>query len=118
MKKLTIAATIAPVAGILMLGSAMAQDATATQDATTTQDVTMGDQTIPADQMSAVEDWCKELQAQQGLTGTQEPESTITEEQAEAATATQGEGEAETFDLSAVTLEQCQEAGFTDTEGD
>lgn len=105
MKKLVIAATF-PLAGLMMLTGASAQD------------LTMGEQTIPAAQVTVVEDWCKELQAQQGLTGTQEPETTMTEEQADAATAQQGEAGEDAVDLSTITLEMCQEAGLTDMEGD
>lgn len=96
----------APVAGLFMLGSVSAQDQTA------------GGQTIPADQIPAVQDWCKELQAQQGLTGTNEPETSMSEQQVEAATGTQGTQSEDAFDVSSVTLEMCQEAGFTDQEGD
>jgi hypothetical protein len=106
MKKLPIAAAVAPLAGLLMLSAPFAQD------------VTMGDQTISAEQLPAVEDWCKELQAQQGLTGTNEPETSISDEQAETATGSQGAEEDGGIDLTTVTLEMCQEAGLTDTEGD
>lgn len=105
MPRIITGALLAPAASLLLFGAAFAQD------------VTMGDQTIPADQVPAVQDWCKELQAQQGLTGTQEPESTMTEEQADTAAGDQAEGEAQ-IDLGAITLEMCQEAGYTDQEGD
>lgn len=78
--KTFLAAAAAPFAGLMMLsGGALAQD------------LTMGEQSVSAEDRPIVEDWCKELQAQQGLTGTNEPESTMTEEQAAAATATQGQ---------------------------
>jgi hypothetical protein len=78
--KTFLAAAAAPFAGLMMLsGGALAQD------------LTMGEQSVSAQDRPIVEDWCKELQAQQGLTGTNEPESTMTEEQAAAATATQGQ---------------------------
>ena len=70
MNKFVFAAA-APVAGLLMLTGAFAQD------------VVLGEQVVPAEQLSVAEDWCEELQAQQGLTGTQEPETTMTDEQAE-----------------------------------
>lgn len=105
MKKLVLGAAL-PFAAIAMLGASYAQD------------LTLGEQSIPADQVTVVEDWCKELQAQQGLTGTQEPESTMTEEQADAATGGQGEASEGSIDLTTITLEQCQEAGLTDQEGD
>ena len=105
MKKLVLAAT-APLAGMLMLTSVSAQD------------LTMGEQTIPAAQVTLVEDWCKELQAQQGLTGTEEPETTMTEEQADVAMAQQGEANQDAVDLSTITLEMCRDAGLTDMEGD
>lgn len=117
MKKFVFAATV-PLAGLMMLTCVSAQDAATATDAAATEDLVMGEQTIPAGQVTVVEDWCKELQAQQGLTGTQEPETTMTEEQADAATGQQGESSEETVDLTTITLEMCQEAELTDTEGD
>lgn len=105
MNKIITGALLAPAAGLLLLGAALAQD------------LTMGEQTIPADQVPAVQDWCKELQAQQGLTGTQQPESTMTEEQADIAAGAQAGDEAQ-VDLNAITLEMCQDAGFTGHEGE
>ena len=136
MTKLTKLSFLAPAAALLMLTAASAQGnmttgqgnamtsgqgnaMTSGQGATTgaaTQGPMMNGQAIPTEQVPAVRDWCKELQAQQGLTGTQQPESTMTKEQTEAATATQN-GATESFDLSSVTLETCQEAGFTDQAG-
>ncbi|NGP19430.1 hypothetical protein [Devosia aurantiaca] len=86
--------------------------------AVSAQEVTLGEQVVPAEQMTIVEDWCKELQAQQGLTGTQEPESTMTEEQAETAAGDVDEAIEGAIDLNTVTLEQCQDAGLTDQESD
>ena len=129
MKKLVLTAAM-PFAVLMMMGAASAQDAAPattpapTQDAAQTdtqapaKDLTLGELTVPAAQIPVVEDWCKELQAQQGLTGTNEPESTMTQEQADAATAQQGEANEDNIDLSTVTLEQCQEAGLTDQEGE
>ena len=80
------------------------------------QEVTLGEQVVPAEQMTVVEDWCRELQAQQGLTGTQEPETTMTEDQAETAAGDLDEVDG-AIDLKSVTLEECQEAGLTDHQG-
>lgn len=113
MSKIVAAVVLSPIAGLFLLGSAFAQDAAAGAG-----EMTIGDQVIPQEQQAAVEDWCKELQAQQGLTGTQEPESTMSEEQVEAVApdqATEGEN---SFDITTVTLEMCQEAGLTNQEGD
>ena len=97
---------LAPAAGLFMLGSASAQDHM------------IGGEAVPADQIPAVEDWCKELQAQQGLTGTQEPETTMTEEQTETAAGNQDTESTSSFDVTSVTLEMCQEGGFTDQDGE
>ena len=107
MTRIITGALLGPAASLLLLGAAFAQD------------VTMGNQTIPADQVRAVQDWCKQLQSQQGLTGTQEPKSTMTEEQAAVTAGAQVEGEGETqVDLNAITLEMCQDAGFTGHDGE
>ena len=105
MKKLMFAAVL-PLAGLMLVGAASAQE------------LMLGEQSVSAEQRPVVEDWCKELQAQQGMTGTQEPETTMTEEQAEAATGDQAEASEDGIDLTTVTLEQCQEAGLTNQEGD
>ena len=94
---------LAPAAGLFMLSSAAAQDHM------------IGGEAIPADQVQVVEDWCDELQAQQGLTGTQEPETTMTEEQTEAAVGSEN-ADSTGFDVSTVTLEMCQEGGFTEQD--
>ena len=72
---------------------------------------TIDGQTIPEGQASEVQSHCGELVAQQGTTGTQEPETTMTEAPA---TDVAGGAETDELDVSAITLEQCQAGGFTE----
>jgi hypothetical protein len=80
----------------------------------TAQDHTLGGNPIPEGQMTAVQERCAELQAQQGATGTQVPETsvdpTVTDK---AEQAMGGSADGKTLDLSTVTLQQCIEGGFT-----
>ena len=125
MMKIAKMSALAPFAALFLLTSASAQQAPAAE---AVQQPMMGGQPIPADQVQAAQDWCKELQAQQGLTGTQQPEATMSPEQTQAAIGTQTTvapgntaapaAAAPAFDVTKVTLEMCQEAGFTDQEGD
>ena len=72
---------------------------------------TIDGQTIPEGQASEVQAHCNELVAQQGTTGTQEPETTMTD--APATDAADGSANNE-LDVTAITLEQCQTGGFTE----
>jgi hypothetical protein len=76
------------------------------------QDRTIDGKAVPASQAAAVEALCKELQLQQGTTGTQEPETSMdenTEQQLKAETGAEGD-----LDLSTITLEQCVAGGFVE----
>jgi hypothetical protein len=78
------------------------------------QELMVNGNPVPQGQQAEVQDWCSELQAQQGTTGTQEPETTMTEQPAEAASSAAVDGE---IDVKAITLEMCQEAGLVDKLG-
>jgi hypothetical protein len=82
------------------------------------QNHTINGQAITGGEIAAVGDRCSELQAQQGTTGTQEPETTIDD--------TNGDQTAEdhlfsadgSVDVDSITLEQCVAGGFTDQTAD
>ena len=79
------------------------------------QDHTIDGQPVPEGQLSAVQERCSELQAQQGTTGSQEPESTMTEStDNETQQNTNENDEGAAFDVSELTLQQCIEGGFTE----
>lgn len=78
------------------------------------QELTVDGNPVPQGQQAEVQDWCAELQTQQGTTGTQEPETTMTEQPAEAASSAAADG---AIDVKAITLEMCQEAGLVDQMG-
>jgi hypothetical protein len=77
------------------------------------QDRTIGGKSIPADQMAAVQDRCTELQAQQGTTGTQKPETSLDPQQAQGA---MGAGGNISLDVSKITLQECIDGGFITQE--
>jgi hypothetical protein len=79
------------------------------------QDHTIDGKAVPEGQMTAIQDRCRELQAQQGTTGTQVPETTMPEsDEDQAAQASSEGGDNATFDIGTVTLEQCVAGGFTE----
>jgi len=83
------------------------------------QDHMIDGKAVPEGQMSAVEERCSELQAQQGTTGTQQPETTMTEnagDQARQSTSESGKNAA--FDVSEITLQQCIDGGFIEGNTD
>jgi hypothetical protein len=81
------------------------------------QDRTINGQPVTGGEVAAVQDRCKELQAQQGTTGTQEPETTIDDTNADQTTQDNLSSAEGAIDLRSITLEQCQAGGFTDQTG-
>jgi TolA-binding protein len=76
------------------------------------QDRTIEGRAIPQEKAGAIEDRCAELLTLQGDTGTQTPETALaetTENQSNQQANGSANGE---IDISAITLEQCQEGGF------
>jgi len=73
------------------------------------QDRTIDGKAVPAGQATAVQDRCAELRAQQGTTGSQEPEASLDQKQEEAAT---GDGGNVPLDVTTITLQQCIDGGF------
>lgn len=69
---------------------------------------------IPESQLSAVRERCEELQVQQGVTGSQQPETTEPER---ATNQPDSDGQEDrggrSFDLSAITLQDCIDSGMT-----
>jgi hypothetical protein len=77
------------------------------------QDHTINGQPITGGEAAGVQDRCKELQAQQGTTGTQEPETTIDDTNGDQTTKDNLSSADGAIDLSSITLEQCLAGGFT-----
>jgi len=96
--------TFVSVAALLFAASPLAAVA---------QDRTIDGRAIAQEQAGAIEDRCIELQTLQGDTGTQTPETALTET-TESQSDQQSDDSAseDNFDVSAITLEQCQEGGF------
>ena len=82
------------------------------------QDMTINGAEVPQAQQAEVQEWCDELVAQQGATGTQTPESTMTEtpdaeaSTATSATSTESDNAPVALDVQTITLDMCQQGGF------
>ena len=76
----------------------------------TAQEHVIGGQPVAADQVDAIQERCDELRYQQGTTGTQSPETTMTE--SPGAGAVTGNPDTTGFDLESLTIAMCDEGGF------
>lgn len=102
--------TLAALVGLA--APAMAQEA-APSDAAT-QDHVIAGKAIPADQVDAIQERCDELRYQQGTTGTQSPETTMSESPGAGAVTGNPDTTAQAggFDLESLTIAMCDEGGF------
>ena len=81
------------------------------------QEHTINGAEVPQAQVADVQKWCDELLAQQGATGTQTPESTMTETpDATSATSADSDNAPVALDVQTITLEMCQQGGFSATQ--
>lgn len=80
------------------------------------QEHVIGGQTVAAEQVDAIQERCDELRYQQGTTGTQTPETTMTEAPATDAAAADQSAQAGAVDLENLTIAMCDEGGFAASE--
>ena len=100
---------------------AQAQSPTTDQAQPTAEGRSINGNPVSQAQLADIEDWCAELVAQQGATGTQSPETTMPADAANAtadatsATSPGSDNAPIAIDVQTITLEMCQAGGFAAT---
>lgn len=104
-------ASLAVAALLGLAAPAFAQDAPPSDAG---QNHVIAGQPVPADQVDAIQERCDELRYQQGTTGTQSPETTMTESPGAGAVTGNPDTTAQAggFDLESLTIAMCDEGGF------
>ncbi|KFC66674.1 hypothetical protein FF80_02441 [Devosia sp. LC5] len=80
------------------------------------QEHVIGGQAVPAEQVDAIQERCDELRYQQGTTGTQTPETTMTEAPATDPVTADPGAQSGAIDIETLTLTMCDEGGFAASE--